>query len=197
VVARFVAGAFLTAFVALVLAKTFAGAAAAMPATQVLSAHFQPVNATSTGGTTTGSTQVTVASTVPRSVPSTLAPPSTTPTTIHNTATTTPTAPRTTTRTIPRTVAPYYPPATAARGGYVPASVPPTTPAPTTTSTTIAAIVGRLPATPATLPLALKGSSAHVSPVFAVLSGVGFFVALLIAAARFFVTRPGGADRQP
>jgi hypothetical protein len=45
--------------------------------------------------------------------------------------------------------------------------------------------------------LTTKGTSAHVNPVFAVLSGIGFGVALLIIASRLFVTRSGGRDRRP
>lgn len=101
----------------------------------------------------------------------------------------------TTTVTAPRVVAP------------VPANAPPTystyttaqattTVAPTTT-TTIAPLGNSLPASPATLPLRTTGSNAHVNPVFAVLSGIGFFVALLIVAGRLLVTRSGGPDRRP
>jgi hypothetical protein len=69
----------------------------------------------------------------------------------------------------------------------------PITPAPTTTttSTTIAPIDGRIPVPPSTLPLRTKTQSAHVSPVLAALSGAGFFVAFLIMAGRFILTRSG------
>jgi hypothetical protein len=59
-----------------------------------------------------------------------------------------------------------------------------------TTSTTIAAIGGHLPLSPSTLPLATKGTSAHVNPIFAMLSGAGFFVALMIVTGRLVITRP-------
>ena len=72
----------------------------------------------------------------------------------------------------------YYPP-------------PSTTAAPTTTSTTIAPIGGHLPVPPSTVPLRTKAQSAHVSPVFAALSGAGFLAAFLIMAGRFILTRPG------
>jgi hypothetical protein len=44
--------------------------------------------------------------------------------------------------------------------------------------------------TPSTVPLTTKQQSSHVSPVFAALSGAGFFVALLIMGVRFLLTRP-------
>jgi hypothetical protein len=43
---------------------------------------------------------------------------------------------------------------------------------------------------PSTLPLATKGTSAHVNPIFAMLSGAGFFVALMIVTGRLVITRP-------
>ncbi|HEY3810757.1 MAG TPA: hypothetical protein VGL49_04915 [Acidimicrobiales bacterium] len=69
----------------------------------------------------------------------------------------------------------------------LPATTAPTT---TTSSTTIAPIGGHLSVPPSTLPLRTKTQSAHVSPVFAALSGAGFFVALVIMATRFVLTRP-------
>lgn len=74
-------------------------------------------------------------------------------------------------------------------------SHPTTTVAPTTT--TIAPLGNSLPVSPATLPLRTSGGNAHVNPVFAFLSGIGFLAALLIVAARMFITRPGGPDRRP
>lgn len=67
-----------------------------------------------------------------------------------------------------------------------------TAPAPTTT-TTVAPLGGPgLPAPPSTLPLTTKKQSGHVSPVFAELSGVGFFVVLVLIAIQAVLTRRGG-----
>jgi len=81
-------------------------------------------------------------------------------------------------------------------------TLPPRTVATTsTTSTTIAAIGSRLPPPPATLPFTTKGTNGHVKPLFAMLSGAGFFLALVIMAGRFLMTRPkrikAGADGVP
>jgi hypothetical protein len=65
-----------------------------------------------------------------------------------------------------------------------------TTVPPPATTTTIVAIGGHLPPPPSTVPLTTKGTSAHVSPVFAALSGAGFFVAFVIMATRFLITSP-------
>jgi Ca2+/Na+ antiporter len=59
-----------------------------------------------------------------------------------------------------------------------------------TTSTTIAAIGNKLPQVAATLPLTTKGTNGHVNPVFALLSGIGFFLVLVIMVGRFVATRP-------
>lgn len=98
-------------------------------------------------------------------------------------------------------------PVTAARAvvppqSYAPATYPrttavPATAAPTIPATTIAPIGNSLPVSPVTLPLRTKGSNAHVNPVFAILSGIGFFIALLIVIGRLIITRPGGPDRRP
>lgn len=120
---------------------------------------------------------------------------------------TTPTSPATTVRPAPTTVATTRPAPTTAPStrpttpppvpSYTTAQPTTTVAATTTTSTTIAPLGNSFPATPATLPLRTRGTSAHVNPVFAVLSGIGFLVALLIVSGRLFVTRPGGLDRQP
>lgn len=58
--------------------------------------------------------------------------------------------------------------------------------------------VGPLPpgsAPPSTIPLTTKGQSGHVSPVFAVLSGVGAAVVLLILGTQWLLTRPGRRHR--
>ena len=150
-------------------------------------------------------TQISPGPTIPVTRPT----PTTTPRTVLRTTPTTRPTPRTTapatTRpvrtTVPRTVAPVVPgpvgpPVTAAP--LPPTSLPAATlPAATTTTTTIAPIGGKLPNAPVTVPLQTRGSNAHVSPVFPVLSGIGFGLALLIAGARLFVTRPGGKDRRP
>jgi hypothetical protein len=129
------------------------------------------------------------------------------PTTAHHTSTThrttrpTPaTAPPTVkaTTTLPVKVAPTVPsPTTVAPTPrhYVPRRAPvataPTTSTSSTTATTIAPIGGHIPVPPSTLPLRTKVPSTHVSPIFAWLSGAGFFVALVIMATRFVLTRPG------
>jgi hypothetical protein len=41
-----------------------------------------------------------------------------------------------------------------------------------------------------TLPLTTKSSNAHVKPLYAWLSGIGFLVALLVVAGRFVTSRP-------
>lgn len=116
-------------------------------------------------------------------------------TTIHRTSTTlrhtsttrvsTTTHPSTTPPTVPPTAPPYT-------GPTYPRITRPTvsTTSTSTTSTTIAPINGRLPVVPSTLPLTTHSSSAHVSPVFAALSGAGFFVALVIMAIQWIRTRP-------
>jgi hypothetical protein len=76
----------------------------------------------------------------------------------------------------------YYSPASA--GTAAPTST-------TSTSTTIAPIGSHIPVPPSTLPLRTKAQSAYISPVFAALSGAGFFAAFLIMAGRFILTRPG------
>jgi hypothetical protein len=109
--------------------------------------------------------------------------------------TTPPTLPATTVpvRTVPVTAPPYVPPTqpryTYPTYGY--ATYPTVTTIPTTTtSTTIAPINGRLPVVPSTLPLTTKSTSAHVSPVFAALSGIGFFLAICMVIVQLIRTRP-------
>jgi hypothetical protein len=58
------------------------------------------------------------------------------------------------------------------------------------TTTTLPSIGSHLPVPPSTVPLRTKAQSAHVSPVFAAFSIAGFFVALVIMATRFVLTRP-------
>ncbi|HET6915640.1 MAG TPA: hypothetical protein VFH56_06070 [Acidimicrobiales bacterium] len=65
-----------------------------------------------------------------------------------------------------------------------------------TTNTTLPSIGGNLPVTPSTVPFTTKQQSSHVSPVFAALSGIGFFLALIIVAVRFWFTRPPRQPRQ-
>jgi hypothetical protein len=95
--------------------------------------------------------------------------------------------------TVPVTTAPPTSPPTVPPPTFrVPAfTLPPTTASTTTTtSTTIAAIGGHLPVPPSTVPFRTKAQSSHVSPVFAALSGGGFFVALVMMVTRFIMTRP-------
>lgn len=126
-------------------------------------------------------TSTTTATTVPRTTPRTTAPRSTL-TTTHSVTTSY------------RSYSGAYTTTTYASGGRTATTTPPSTAA--TTTSTIAPLTGG-PVVPATIPLVTRGSNAHVSPVFPILSGVGFFVALVIAAGRFFMTRAGGADRRP
>src|SRR5579875_2254985 len=74
------------------------------------------------------------------------------------------------------------PPATApARTALLAGAYGSATAAPTTT---IAPLGNSLPPVPATLPLRTRDINAHVSPLFAILSGVGFALALLIVVGR-------------
>jgi hypothetical protein len=59
-----------------------------------------------------------------------------------------------------------------------------------TTSSTLASIPNG-PTPPSTLPLQSKQTSAHVSPVFPVLSGIGAAVVAAMLALQWFLTRPG------
>ncbi len=79
------------------------------------------------------------------------------------------------------TVAPQttYPAVTAA------ATSPPVSP-----STSLPSIRNRIPVPPSTVPLQTKALSTHISPVFAALSGAGFFVAVVMMATRFVMSRP-------
>jgi hypothetical protein len=135
---------------------------------------------TSTVPRITRPTSTTTPTTVPRTTPRTTAPRSTA-TTTHSVTTTY------------RSYSGGYTATTYATGGRT-ATTPPSTAA--TTTSTIAPLAGG-PVAPATLPLVTRGSNAHVSPVFPILSGAGFALALLIAGGRFFMTRSGGADRRP
>lgn len=80
--------------------------------------------------------------------------------------------------------------------GYSTATVTttPTTIAPTTTST-VAPLPGQIKAPPSTLPLTTKRQSGHVSPVFAELSGVGFFAFLVLLGVQAALTRKGRRGR--
>lgn len=140
---------------------------------------------------------------VPDPGTSVVPPTSPVPQTTARTATTATTAPRApaTTAPAPRSRTPVVtaPRAVTPGAGYTPPTYytqPPTTPAPATT-TTIVPLGNSLPVSPVTLPLLTKGSNAHVNPVYAILSGIGFLVALVIVAGRLFVTRTGGSDRRP
>ena len=114
--------------------------------------------------------------TVPTTAPPTTSPPTTSPP-----ATTAPP------QTAPPTTAP---PTTVARTRQTYITTP-TTVATTTTLAPIPGIGGHLPVSASTLPFTTKQQSSHVSPVFAALSGAGFFIALIIIGVRFLLTRPG------
>lgn len=134
---------------------------------------------------TTAPPRTSPATTAPRSV--TTAPTRPTPTTLRPT-----TAPSVGGRTPAVTAPPVRPAGVPPAVRQVPAT---TVPLPSTTS--IAPIGSSLTVAPATVPLHTRGSNAHVDPLFAILSGVGFGVAVLMAVARLLVTRPGGRDRRP
>ena len=106
-------------------------------------------------------------------LPPTTSPPSTAPPTTSAPSTAPPTTQPPVQQTVPPTTAP-----------------PRTTVPPSTTTTTLPAIGGNLPVTPSTVPFTTKQESSHVSPVFAALSGAGFFLALVIVGVRFWLTRP-------
>ena len=150
-------------------------------------AHQAPASAAPLAGSVGSHHTVPLSSTLPLSTTLVTQPTLTTLTTAPATThplTTLP-APKVTTTTRPRSVPlPTYP---------YPVYTGPTVTlrTTTTTSTTIAAIGNRLPVTPSTLPFSTKSQSAHVSPVFAALSGAGFLVAFVIMAVTFVLTRPG------
>ncbi len=56
---------------------------------------------------------------------------------------------------------------------------------------TVAANDGTIPPPASTVPLVTKAQNAHVDPFFAYLSGVGLFVAIVIMATQYLLTRPG------
>jgi hypothetical protein len=119
--------------------------------------------------TTAGCIPPPCATTIPvPTTPATTAPPTTVP------------RPTTTVSVAPTTVPVTFPLVTG------PSTTVSTT---STTSTTIAGL-GHLPISPATLPLRTKGTNGHVDPVFAYLSGIGFFLTLVIMATKFVTTRP-------
>jgi hypothetical protein len=83
--------------------------------------------------------------------------------------------------------------ATAALASTASASIssPTTTPAAGPTPTSLAPIGDHLPVAPATVPLRTRTQSAHVSSIFAALSGVGFFIAAVMVVTRLILTRSG------
>ena len=119
--------------------------------------------------------------------------------------------PRTTSTTTCTALCGTTPPTTPVPSTAPPSTAPPATSPPTTrpavrqtfpprttvpgsttstTNTTLPSIGGNLPVTPSTVPFTTKQQSSHVAPVFAALSGIGFFLALIIVAVRFWLTRP-------
>ncbi|MHB1535750.1 MAG: hypothetical protein ACYC1D_14315 [Acidimicrobiales bacterium] len=64
-----------------------------------------------------------------------------------------------------------------------------------TTTTTLAPLPKVVAPPPLTVPLSTKAPSAHVDPVFADLSGIGFGLALLLLIAQYILTRPGRRGR--
>ncbi len=134
--------------------------------------------ATRPPGTTSPSRITTPPATIP---PNTVAP---------TTIVATPPSPARTPVPTPPPATYYYRTAPTYSYSTVPLTAAPTSTTPPT-PTTIAPIGGHIPVPPSTLPLRTKTQSAHVSPVFPALSGVGFFVAFLIVAGRFVMTRPG------
>ncbi len=104
------------------------------------------------------------------------------------------TTPPTVTTAPPVTAPPFSVTPTTRR--FVPVTQPrvpgPTTTvaATTTTSTTIAPIPAGAPP-PVTLPLASEPQSANISPIFPIMSGIGFFALVALLTAQWFLTRPG------
>lgn len=74
-------------------------------------------------------------------------------------------------------------------------TVPPTTEAPVTAQPPELSDDTGEPQPPASVPPAPIGPDAEVSPVFPVLSIVGFLVAAALLGAQWFLTRRGGPDR--
>lgn len=163
-----------------------------------------PARATETPGQVFGGTTVPSRTTPPtRRSPLTTAPNATTPSATEPTSmpaqTTAPTVtPATAGPTTPETAAHAAVPSQSSTPATYPRTTAvPVTAVPTIPATTIAPIGNSLPVSPVTLPLRTQGSNAHVSPVFAILSGIGFFIALVIVIGRLVITRPGGPDRRP
>lgn len=136
-----------------------------------------------------------------RPVPTT-APRGTTPRATVPTTTSHPThaPPPTTARapaTSPYTTAPDYSyPTYSSYSSTLPYGQRVSTTSTSTSSTTLVAPLGpQLPRPQATVPLSTKGTSGHVDPVFAMLSGAGFFLALLIMVGSFLMSRPSRQAR--
>jgi hypothetical protein len=130
-------------------------------------------------------------------IPPVTTPPSTAPPTTSPPLTNPPpnSTPAPTPQTTPKVTSPAHTTSPVTSRRLSPGNVVPLAPATTvattsTTTTTIAAIGGRLPPAPVTLPLTTKGANAHVKPLFAWLSGIGFLVALLVILGRFLTSRP-------
>jgi hypothetical protein len=95
-----------------------------------------------------------------------------------------------------RTEATTLPPGIAVVAALTQTTNPAGTAPATATPTSLPSIRNRIPVPPSTLPLQTRALSTHISPVFAALSGAGFFVALVIMATCFVLTRPRRRRRQ-
>jgi hypothetical protein len=148
----------------------------------------EPTDAPSSS-TPPASTSVTTPATVPaQTTPPAATSPSTQPPVAPTATTPGATTPTSALGPIVPAPAPSSPPTY--RYNYTPATVPaPTAPPTVAPSTTIAPLGNRLPVSPSTLPFATKAQNAHVAPVFAALSGGGFFVALVIVGICFVRSR--------
>ena len=72
-----------------------------------------------------------------------------------------------------------------------PPTRPPGPTSATAPPTTVAPIQSQIPPPVSTLPLETKAQNAHVNPLFAYLSGIGFAVALLIMLTQYVLPRAG------
>lgn len=132
----------------------------------------------------TAQNEVHSATSTPFTLPPTITLP-TIPATTPKTTVTTPPIITTPTVTLPPVTRPRTT-VTRPPGSTVVTTAAPTT---TTTSTTIAPIPAGAPP-PVTLPLASEPQSATISPVFSVLSGIGFVSLIGLLLAQWYLTGP-------
>ena len=149
---------------------------------------IRPAPAASQGSAYRSGPLLSVTVPTPSTTPATTAPPSPTIATTPRTSPVTTYRPRTTYTTRPS-------PTTGYSRSTAATDTTTTTVAPTTTTTVAPLGGGGILAPPSTLPLTTKEQSGHVNPVFAELSGVGFFIALVLIAVQAVLTRRGGRGR--